>query len=138
MALIERDREPSAKELRWFGLMFLGFFGLIGGYVYYRTGGLRVPVILWTGATIFAIVYYAVPAIQRSAFRAWMTITYPIGWTVSHIILGVFYFLIVTPIGLIMRLFGRDPMQRRFERDRPSYWVEHRVTASAARYWRQF
>jgi len=138
MALIERDREPGANELRWFGLMFVGFFGLIGGLVWYRTGSLDTPIVLWVGATIFAILYYAVPAIQRSSFRAWMTITYPIGWTVSHLVLGIFYFLIFTPIGLFMRLIGRDPMHRRFDRSAPTYWVEHRVEASAARYWRQF
>jgi hypothetical protein len=138
MALIERDREPGANELRWFGLMFVGFFGLIGGLVWYRTESLQTPIILWVGATIFAIAYYAVPAIQRSSFRAWMTITYPIGWTVSHLVLGIFYFLIFTPIGLFMRLIGHDPMRRRLDRTAPSYWIEHRATANAARYWRQF
>jgi len=138
MALLERDREPSERELRWFGLTLLGFFGLIGGLIYHRSSGLRAPIILWSAATTFAIVYYALPAIRRLAFRTWMTVTYPIGWTVSHLVLGIFYFLVFTPIGLLMRLLGRDSMRRRFDRDQPTYWIEHPTTANLSRYWRQF
>ncbi|HZR79570.1 MAG TPA: SxtJ family membrane protein [Candidatus Binatia bacterium] len=137
-ALIERDREPSAGELRWFGALLLAFLGAIGALVRWRTGTLAVPVALWAAAAVLAVAYYAVPAIRRTVFRAWMAVTYPLGWLVSHVLLAIFYFAVLTPIGWVMRLAGRDPMQRRLERDRPSYWLERAPTQGAERYWRQF
>jgi len=138
MAVLERDREPSPTELRYFGLMMSAFFGLIGALIFYRTRRYGVPGGLWTFAVLIMIVYYALPSVQRMMFRAWMTITYPLGFIGSHIILGAFYYGILTPQGLLMRLVGRDPMQRRFEPQLPSYWVERKRASQPARYWRQF
>jgi hypothetical protein len=43
---------------------------------------------------------------------------------VSPIVLGVLFFLVFTPLGLAMRLFGGDPLRLRFQPDAPSYWIE--------------
>jgi hypothetical protein len=138
MAIIERDREPGANELKYFGLMMGAFFALIGGLIFYRTRRYGVPGGLWTFGAIITLLYYALPNTQRMMFQLWMTITYPLGFTVSHIVLGFFYYCIFTPIGFVMRTFGRDPMQRRFEPKRVSYWVERKHAFEPNRYWRQF
>ena len=62
----------------------------------------------------------------------------PIGWTISHAVLALLYYLLFTPIGLIIRLFGRDPMQRRLDRSAATYWVPHNQDRDAGRYFRQF
>ena len=61
----------------------------------------------------------------------------PIGWAVSHLVLAIIYFLLVSPIGLAMRLFGRDKLELRFEASLPSYWVEHDPGGDTPRYFRQ-
>jgi hypothetical protein len=103
--------------------------------VLWKTGSLRVAIILWSVALLFAAVYYALPAIQRHAYVAWMKITYPLGWAVSNVVLLATYFLILTPIALVLRLLGRDTMQRTFEKDRQSYWVP---VGKPSSYFRQF
>jgi len=67
-----------------------------------------------------------------------MYATYPIAWMVSHLILGVAYYLVATPIGLAMRLFGRDPLRREFDKSAQSYWIARRPNRDNARYFRQF
>jgi hypothetical protein len=62
----------------------------------------------------------------------------PIGWTISHLVLGAVYYLVLTPIGLVMRLLGRDPMQRRFDRSAKSYWIERTPRTDPSRHFRQF
>ena len=64
--------------------------------------------------------------------------TFPIGWTMSHILLGVIYYLVLTPIGLLLQLCGHDPMKRRLEPDAQSYWEPHRPPAKVDRYFRLY
>jgi hypothetical protein len=78
------------------------------------------------------------PAALRSVFVGWLIAVYPIGWAVSHAILAVLYFLVMTPIGVLMRLAGRDPMARAIDPAISSFWVRRRSDASRARYFRQF
>ncbi len=74
----------------------------------------------------------------RRVYDLWMLAVAPVGWTVSHIVLGVVYYVVLTPIGLLMRGLGRDPMRRRFEPDARSYWVERRSERKPGDYFRQF
>jgi hypothetical protein len=52
--------------------------------------------------------------------------------------MAILFYLVITPVGLVFRLVGRDAMNRRFDPSLPSYWVEHRMPASLERYFRQF
>lgn len=138
-ALIDKDREPSERELRWFGALFLGFATAIAALVFARSGRVVAPLVLWGGAASLATFYYAMPTLRRALLRAWVTATYPLGWLGSYLALGAFFYLVLTPLGLLLRAFGRDALERRFEPGRPSYWVEHRSSAAGAkRYWHQY
>jgi hypothetical protein len=67
-----------------------------------------------------------------------MYAAYPIGWVVSHVLLALIYFGVLTPIGRIMAVCGYDPMERRFDRAASSYWIEREPNRDASRYFRQF
>ena len=84
------------------------------------------------------LVAYAVPPLRRPLYLGWMYVAFPIGWVISHVVLAIVYYLVFTGTGLVMRLLGRDPLQRRFEPDAQTYWVEHRPGEDLARYFRQF
>jgi hypothetical protein len=70
-------------------------------------------------------------------FIGWMVAAYPIGWVLGHVMLGVVFFLVLTPIALVLRAAGRDPLQRRFDTASASYWQE-RAASDRSRYFRQF
>jgi len=55
--------------------------------------------------------------------RAWMRFGALLNRIVSPVVLGLIYFAVFTPVGVVMRLAGRDAMCRRFEPAKPSYWV---------------
>ena len=108
------------------------------GLSYWRAGSLTAPTVLWSiGGAIF-LVYYAVVPMRRLLYLGWMHAIYPIGWTVSHLVLAIVYFLVLTPIGVCMRLLGRDPMQRRLDPSAGTYWIPHDPPGDSARYFRQF
>ena len=138
MALIEFNRNPSRRELNWFGALFALFFGLIGGLIWWKLEAPIVTFVLWSVAAVITLLYYALSPIRKPLYLGWMSLAFPIGWVVSHALLAFIYYLVVTPIGGLMRLFGRDPMERRFDRGAESYWMEHDPAGDPARYFRQF
>ena len=136
--MLERNTDPSPKELAWFGLALLAFFLVIGGVVWWRTDSLQIPRILWGVGVGICLLYYAVPPIRRSIFIGWTTLTYPLGWLLTHAILAFVYYGLVTPAGLVMHLVGRDPMTRSLDPEASSYWIEREQTTERSRYFRQF
>ena len=138
MALIKLNRTPSRRQLFWFGALFAMFFALIGGMIWWKFPAPTVAYVIWSVAALLTILFYAVRSLRKPIYLGWIQITYPIGWVVSHTAMAVIYYLVLTPVGLLMRLFGRDPMERRFNVGTPSYWVEHEPAGDPSRYFRQF
>ncbi|MFH1655791.1 MAG: SxtJ family membrane protein [Candidatus Omnitrophota bacterium] len=57
-------------------------------------------------------------------FKTWMKIAYLIGKIISSLILGIFFYLIITPVGLIMKCFGRDSLSKAWDKTTDSYWIK--------------
>ena len=138
MAIIEINRDPGKGELRWFGLIFLAFFVLVGLVVHFRLDARQAALWIWGCAAAVTLAYYAAPPVRKPLYLGWMYAAFPVGWVMSHVVLGLVFYLVFTPVGLLMRLFGRDPMQRRFRREAESYWQEHDPHRKPERYFRQF
>ena len=135
--LIDIRRNPSARELAWFGVIAFAFLGVVGTLAW-RAGFPLAARGVWIGAVLLVAVYYAVPPLRRPVFRAWMAATFPIGWTVSHLLLVIIYYGIVTPVGMVLRITGHDPMGRRFDATMASYWVAAKTPRDVSRYFKQF
>ncbi|MEC8336766.1 MAG: SxtJ family membrane protein, partial [Planctomycetota bacterium] len=126
------------NELLWFGPLFALFTGLIC-WVLWRCGVPTMPLtLLAIAALIVIIVYYLFPALQRPFYRGWMFSVMPIGWVISHLLLSIIYYLLLTPIGIIMRLVGYDPMKRKLEKKRETYWVARQQVRDPNRYFKQY
>ena len=136
--MISINRNPSSRDLKWFGLLVLVFFGVLGAIARWRFDAEVAPLRLWIAGAVLCAVYYAVPPIRRWMFVGWMYAAFPIGWTVSHLLLLIVYYLILTPVGLILRLTGRDLLDRSIDRGAISYWTRREAPEDRARYFRQF
>jgi hypothetical protein len=138
MALLEIPRDPSPRTMRWFGLLLGGFLAVIGLLLDARFGLRTAPTVLYALALLVALAYYLVPSLRSGIYRAWILLVYPIGWTISHLLLASVYYLVLTPIGLLGRLLGRDPMQRRFDPGAATYWAPWRGSTETRRYFRPY
>jgi len=65
----------------------------------------------------------ALPRSLRPVERVWMKLAGMMGWVMTRVILTLVFFLVFTPIGFALRLFGRDPLTLSFDRKAASYWV---------------
>jgi hypothetical protein len=138
MALIRIDHHPTRRQLNVFGVLWLVFFAAVGGLVLWRTGSRSVAGTLWGLAVIVPAAGWAFPQVMRIVYLSMAYAAFPIGMAVSFGVLLVAYYLVITPTGLVLRLFGHDPMRRRFDRRASSYWVPREPTGEVKRYFRQF
>jgi len=138
MALIEINRHPTAKELRWFGVLLAGFVVLAGAFVRWRLGEPAAAGAIWVGGAVATVGYAVVPPLRRWIYLGWLHAAFPIGWTVSHLLLAATYYLVLTPIGLLARWMRSDPLERMLDRSASTYWAERRPVRDVRRYFRQF
>ena len=139
MSLVEINWHPDNKQLRAFGIIAL-IASMAIGLLFYLLKGLSplwLLVIFAAGCAVFLISRISV-TLTRVIYIGLTAITLPIGLVVSFILLAVFYFLLITPLGLLFRLMGRDTLNRKFERTTKSYWVPYEPPDSLDRYFQQF
>lgn len=136
--MIDIKWHPSRNELRVFSGLLIAFFALVAAMIVHRTGSTTAATIVLGGATAVGLAGLIVPPAMRPVYRIWMLAAFPIGWTVSHLILAAIFYLLFTPIGLLLRIAGKDAMQRKFERDKKSYWEETSTRRELRSYFRQY
>lgn len=139
MALIEINRNPSRRELRQFaGIWFPAMMAFIGWLFLRKADSLSIAIAVWTVGVVVSLVGWFVPTFMRWVFVGWMYAAFPIGWTVSHVLLAAIFYLVLTPISLVARVCGRDRLRLKWDRSARSYWVPHAAVTDPKRYFRQF
>jgi hypothetical protein len=135
--VIRIEKNPSKRQLAVFGLLWLVFFTMMG-VSFWKRGAYVDAGVGWGLAALIPLAGLAWPEFLRMVYLFAVYSTLPIGLVVSYAILLVIYYFVVTPIGLIMRLFGHDPLQRRFDRAAESYWTPRQPQEEGERYFQQF
>jgi saxitoxin biosynthesis operon SxtJ-like protein len=117
-------------QLRNFGLIAGGIFGAIGLWpAIIRGGSARLWMVgLAVGLILPALV---APRALAWAHRAWMALGSALGWVNTRVVLGLIFFGMITPTGLVFRLTGRDPMRRAFDPSASTYRVPQRPRPGA-------
>ncbi len=121
MSLIRINKNPSGRQLAVFGAAWLVFLGAAGLAVRLRGG--HGAGLLWAAAAAVPLAGAVWPRGLRHLYLGLSYATYPIGFVVSHVALLFMYTLVLTPVGLAMRLFRHDPLSRKFDREAGSYWM---------------
>jgi hypothetical protein len=139
MSLIEINWSPNRKELRMFGIISLIASVLISLLLYVLKGlGIQwMAIIIFIGIVIFLSSLISFK-LTRGIYLGLILVTMPIGLVVSFVLLAIFYFLLLTPVGLLFRLMGRDALGRKFDSAADSYWLIRRPPDSLDRYFHQF
>lgn len=124
MKIIDSPHTPQTQsDLRKFGLILasciIGFFGLLFPLLHGKD--IQLMTWPWLLALVLAVVSLASPAILRPLYTAWMFLGKILGFINTRIILGVIYLVFFTPAALALKLLHRDPMQRNFDAEAPSY-----------------
>lgn len=112
--------KSTKKDLRGFGLAVGGVLAAIGLLLLWRHSP-SYPYFISIGAVlvISGLIY---PSILKPFQKAWMAFAVVMGWVMTRVILLMLFFLVVTPIGLIMRILGKRPISLEWRTEERSYW----------------
>jgi len=121
--------ELDARGLRQFALTTGGIVAVLFGLLLPWLFDAGLPYWPWILAAILAVWGLAAPKSLRPAYLGWMRFGLAISRVTTPLILSLVFFLVFTPAGLIMRLTGHDPMQRRLSADTASYREPSRAAA---------
>jgi len=129
--------QVSSRELQRFAFTVGTGLALIGALSRYR-GHTDPPAVLWTIAGILWLLGLVRPSSLVPVKKAWMGFASILGWVNTRIILGLLFYLVLTPISILARFF-RDPLDRKLHDGRDSYWIRKtKQTLDSKEYERQF
>jgi hypothetical protein len=129
---------PPAKTLRQFAGLWLACFGglaLWEGLIRRHASASAVFLTLALAIGPLGLVW---PKVLRPIYASWMVLTFPIGWLISQLTLALIFYGLFTPIGLLFRLMGRDPLHLARPEGVETYWSSKVTHADLRRYFKQF
>jgi Saxitoxin biosynthesis operon protein SxtJ len=118
----QRDESIPLSSNRSLGFVFAGAFLVIGVLPLVWGSGVR-PWSLMIAAG-FMLCALAAPSLLGPLNRAWMRFGMLLHRIVSPVVLGIMFFLVITPMGTVMRLLGKDPLRLRYDGNASTYWVD--------------
>lgn len=138
MALLEVKWRPSDSDLRVFAVAQL-VAASIGAWLLHRQLHASITACALSAVSIGVVfVGFWAPRWLRPLFLVWTLAAFPLGWAISHLLLLAVYFSVVTPIGLLLRLSGRDSLQLRQRSNLETYWSDRPKPSESVQYFRQF
>lgn len=125
------------KSLRQFGITMAIAFLIITLIIFIRHKYSVIPASVIS--VTFLILAFTLPALLKPIYILWMRLAFILGWINTRLILFILFYLVFTPIGLVMRLFRIDLLDRKIDKNKESYWrKKERSGFSPLNYERQF
>lgn len=120
--LSHHEQAPEKSSDRDFGLVFAAVFLIVALLPLLHGHGTR----FWAVGVslIFGAIALAIPAVLAPLNRLWTAFGQLLHRIISPVALGILFYGVVTLTGLLMRLFGKDLLRLRFDRNAPSYWIQ--------------
>ena len=117
----------NKTEMRKFGLMMGAVIAILFGLLLPWLFAHAYPVWPWIIAGIFWLAAAVMPASLKPVHSGWLRFGHALGWINTRIILGLMFYTVFLFVSLIMRLVGKDPMSRTFDKNLNSYRVPSQV-----------
>ena len=115
------DPKHEVKELRKFALTLFCALGILGALLVWRKRDIGF-LLSGVGAAVL-IIAWGRPLVLRLVYKYWMRLALALGLVTSHIVLALLYYLVITPIGLVMRVLGKNPLALHIDQRAESYWI---------------
>lgn len=138
MAFAKIKWKPTPHDLRMFGLILPCAFGLVGSLFYFLLGKQEFAIFLWSFGSLTFLTAITGTRLGLPCYYLWMGFVYVMSQIMGYTVLTLIYFLVVTPIGLLGRLMGRDRLLRRHQAGATSYWLQSPAGTDASRIERQY
>jgi hypothetical protein len=125
---------PPDRMLRQYAGLWTVFFSAMAVWQGYLRGDETLGWVFAALAVTVGPLGVLWPQAVRWLYVAWMVLAFPIGWTISNVILALMFFLVFTPVALVFRLRGRDALGLKPKPGAATYWVDKPVITDPRRY----
>ncbi len=115
-------KKKTNKELRNFGLTLAIGFAILGSILFWKEKPAG-PYLLYVAAA-FLVSGLILPRILSPIEWLWMKFAHALGFVMTNVLLTLTFYLMITPIGLLMKILGKDPLYMKFDEEAQSYWTE--------------
>lgn len=116
------------KEQRKFGFVLAAAFIILGllrlGIRFVLHGTVAMPWVFLILALCFALPAAVFPPLLRPVFVVWIKFALVLNWIMTHVMLTIVYYLIIVPMGVVMRIATKDPLKRKWLAPAETYWEE--------------
>ncbi len=137
-SLHDNPFRPTERMLRQFAAIWIFFFGAVAAWQGFHHGRPTLAVGLGVLAVTVGPLGVAWPRLIRPVFVGWMALAYPVGWTVSRLVLGVIFYGLFTPVAYVFRMIGRDELALKPQPHASSFWHFKPQATDKSQYFRQF
>ena len=120
--LLDRDEDIKGSSDRSFGVVFTVVFLIIGLWPMINGGVPRSWALAFAGAFLAATLIR--PSVLAPLNRLWMKFGLLLHKITNPIIMGLIFFVAVTPTAFVMKVLGKDPLRRQFDKEATSYWID--------------
>jgi carbamoyltransferase len=129
--------DQSPRAFRRFGFTIAPVMLLLGSFLLWRRPHPAGWLVTSIGALLLLLAGF-VPAALKYLHAPWMMLSLALGWIMSRLLLTVLFFLVITPIGLLQRAFGKRSIETALDSDATSYWQSRTKSSAASEYEKQF
>ena len=112
--------KTGKKNLRNFGVIIGIILLIVAGFLFYREKESFQTFLYIAG--VFIGLALILPSILKPIYIVWMTFAVVLGWFMTRVILSLLFYVIITPIGLVLRIFGKDFLELKKQAVQGSYW----------------
>ena len=138
MALVSLNLKPKKKNLTDFGDIALAMLTVMGLFLLWRekvsTRGLvifcLVGLVLYTASRIST-------TLIKPVYLTLIVVTFPIGWVMSHLVMAIFYYGVITPVALFFKFKKRDALCRGYDTQAKTYWLPYDKKRTTKDYFNQ-
>ena len=132
-----KNIKSGKKELRQFTIVVGIVLGLLGGLFFLRERNYYHYFFILS--FVFLFLGLVAPILLKPIQKIWMSLAILIGWFLTRVILIILFFLVVTPIGILAKIFRKQFLDIKFDRNTDSYWIRRETTSFDKRsYEKQF
>ena len=115
-----KNIKSEKSDLRNFGIIFGIILLIISGYLFWKEKE-SFQIFLIIGITLF-LTAITIPVVLKPVYWMWMIFGIILGWIMTRVILSFLFYVIISPIGLVSRSFGKQFLELRWCKSKESYW----------------
>ena len=115
-----KNIKTGKKDIRSFGVTFAIIFLMIAGFLYYQEKDSFQLFIYLAGS--FSGLGFILPIVLKPFYMVWMIFAAILGWFMTKMILSLLFSIIITPIGLFLKILGKDLLDLKEQKNKKSYW----------------